>query len=248
MTVDNLATQAEAFANELTQTVRALVPNCPPFVPQLLTDRASHPDRFVVRQDPDRGIPLNVDGQPLLTLKVEYFCCLDGHDRYLAIDRAQFHVFAGKEAKKEPLFRYEYKRSAAPDMPAAHVHVHGHRDGLSHVIAKAGTGTRRARARAADPTIPRMADLHFPVGGHRFRPCLEDVLEMLVTELGVDHPEGAIESLRRGRETWRRKQVRTVVRDAPEEAVAALESLGYSVTLLEGAEIPKDNVSRLRDF
>ena len=28
--------------------------------------------------------------------------------------------------------------------------------------------------------------LHFPLGGSRFRPCLEDLLEMLVSELGVD--------------------------------------------------------------
>ena len=82
-------------------------------------------------------------------------------------------------------------------MPAAHIHVHAHRDGLSHALGKTGSKTKRGKARAEAREVPRMADLHFPVGGHRFRPCLEDVLEMLVTELGVDHPDGAIAALPR---------------------------------------------------
>jgi hypothetical protein len=93
-----------------------------------------------------------------------------------------------------------------------------------------------------------MADLHFPVGGHRFRPCLEDVLGMLVTELRVDHPAGAIESLPEGREVWRRSQLCTVVRDAPDEAIAALEEQGYTVTLKDGRVAPAGHPERLREF
>jgi hypothetical protein len=42
-----------------------------------------------------------------------------------------------------------------------------------------------------------MSDLHFPVGGSRFRPSLEDVLDMLVRELGVDHEPGWRDALAR---------------------------------------------------
>jgi hypothetical protein len=244
----DLETQATDFANRLTNTVRALVPECASFDAGLLTDRRPERARFWVRQDPPTGIPLCVDGEPILTLKVEYHCCLDGHDQYLAVDTANIHVFAGRQASREPLFRYEYVRAAAADIPAAHIQVHAHRDSISHVLGQAGTRTKRGKARANGQDIPRLADLHFPVGGHRFRPCLEDVLEMLVTELGVDHPPGAIASLRSGREDWRRSQVRTVVRDAPDEAIKVLEELGYNVRLRRRRPPPEGNPGRLQAF
>jgi len=166
----------------------------------------------------------------------------------MAVDEAHVKVYAGPQAAKEPLFRYHYQRQSAHDLPASHIHVHAHRDALSHVLGQTGTQTPRGKARARADDIPRMPDLHFPVGGHRFRPCLEDVLEMLVTEFGVDHPDGAIEALRQGRETWRRSQTRTVVRDAPEEAIHVLSSLGYEVTLRDGHTAPPGSLERLREF
>jgi hypothetical protein len=93
-----------------------------------------------------------------------------------------------------------------------------------------------------------MSDLHFPVGGSRFRPSLEDVLDMLVRELGVDHEPGWRDALATGRERWRRMQIRAVVRDAPGEAIAVLEKLGYEIRMRDGLEEPEDNLSRLRDL
>lgn len=248
MTPAALEAQAKDFADDLSETVRALVPDCAQFEARLLADRQPGRERFSVRQNPTTGIPLCVDGQPILTLTVEYYCCLDGHQRYLAIDDAHIRVFAGPEARKEPLFRYHYRRHGHEDLPAAHLHVHAHRDGVSHTLSQAGSKTRRGKARATTRDIPAMADLHFPLGGHGFGPCLEDVLEMLVTELGVDHPDGAIDSLRRGRENWRRSQVRTVVRDAPDEAIRVLEEAGYRVRLRRGRTAPSGSPGRLRDF
>ena len=247
MTIGGLEAQARAFAESLTGTVRALVPDCAGFDASLLRDTRPGRERFWVRQDPSTGIPLCVDGEPILTLKVEYHCRLDGHSHWLAVDEAKVNVYAGPQAAKEPLFRYHYLRQGPGDLPAAHIHVHAHRDALSHVLGQSGTRTARGKARRRTDGIPRMADLHFPVGGHRFRPCLEDILEMLVSEFGVDHPDGALDALRLGRETWRRSQTRTVVRDAPEEAVDVLRSLGYRVLLEDGSPAPNGNPARLRE-
>ncbi|MGC5629311.1 hypothetical protein ACPYO6_13840 [Georgenia sp. Z1344] len=129
-------------------------------------------------------------------------------------------------------------------MPGAHLQVHAHRDAATYVMSQAGTSTMRGKRRAAATEVPKLAELHFPLGGHRFRPCLQDLLEMLVSELGVDvSPEGR-ESLRRGRERWRRQQTRSVVRDAPDEAVAILDELGYRITAPDPA--PPTNTSRLQ--
>jgi hypothetical protein len=74
------------------------------------------------------------------------------------------------------------------------------------------------------------------------------VLEMLVTEFGVDSTPDGRRALRDGREVWRRAQVGTVVRDAPDEAIRVLEDLGYRVRLKRGARKPDEKTKRLRDF
>ena len=61
------------------------------------------------------------------------------------------------------------------------------------------------------------------------RPCLEDVLTFVLHEFGVDQVEGADTLLCTGRERWRRRQIATLVRDAPDEAVRVLRELGYVV-------------------
>lgn len=224
---EQLRLQAEAFAEDLTHTVAALVPGCDAFHAQVLGDRGG--GRLVVSQSPDTGVPLKVDEEPLLTLKVSYFCSWDAPERYLAVDRSAIKVYAGPEARGEPLFRYEYERWPYPEMAGAHLQIRAHRDDMTWVMSNTGTGSRRGRARATKGTAPTMRELHFPVGGPRFRPCLEDVLEMLVVELGVDcTPEGR-RALVDGRATWRQTQLATATRDNPAGAIDALRELGYTV-------------------
>ncbi len=145
------------------------------------------------------------------------------------------------------MFRYEYVRDPGRDHPGAHLQIHAHRDGISHAMSRVGSSTRRARRRASSGDVPRMSELHFPVGGPRFRPCLEDVLGMLVSEFGVDCDDEGRETLASAREVWRRQQVRTVVRDAPTEAIASLVALGYTVTSPAQGQHPPDNTERLRE-
>jgi hypothetical protein len=244
VTTSGLSEQAQAFASRITATVQAVAPSCSPFRSRLIEET----QRVQVHQEPNTGIPLNVGGQPLLTLTVSYKCCLDGADRYLAIDSSEIKVFSGTKAQGEPLFRFDYERQpSSPDIPAAHIQIHAHRDAITFVMASAGTGSRRGKRRAGRAKVPRLSELHFPVGGHRFRPCLEDVLDMLATELGVDCSEPGREALRAGREDWRRLQARAVVRDAPGAAAEVLTSLGYDVRPPANGHAP-DHSSRLRDF
>ncbi|MCX2732547.1 hypothetical protein OOZ19_20100 [Saccharopolyspora sp. NFXS83] len=53
---------------------------------------------------------------------------------------------------------------------------------------------------------------------------------MLLDEFRFDHVDGAKEAVEAGREDWRRRQIATLVRDAPEVAVGALPELGYTIT------------------
>lgn len=238
--------QAAGFAHKLTSTVSALVPTCPPFKARAIA-KSDGGEGFTVRQDPPDGISLTVEGEPLLRLLVSFKCSLDREGHYLTVDASAVKVLADGQSS-EPLFRYEYDRDAVEDMPAAHIQVHAHRDAFAHVMNRAGTATARGKRRANLGKMARLEDLHLPVGGHRFRPCLEDVLGMLVHEFGVDSTANGRRALQNGREEWRRTQIRSAVRDAPQEAVAALRDLGYAVNLEPGRDHPLENTTRLRDF
>jgi hypothetical protein len=242
-TPSSIESQAESFATELTATVRALVPDCRPFEALVNLDRGDAAGRFSVRQYPETGIVLTVDGEPLLTLVVQFHCEIDSVGRYLAVHSSKIKVMAAGDA--EPLLRYEFLRDAVGDMPSAHIQIHAHRDAFTYVMARAGERSDRGKRRSRRPVVPRLEHLHLPVGGPRFRPCIEDVLEMLVQEFGVDRPDGALQALRAGRESWRRKQIASVVRDAPEDAARVLRELGYDVHGPQDV-LPADNIDRLQ--
>lgn len=238
-----LAQQAEDFANDLTATVRAVAgTECPAFYAVALKQA----NAFTIRQAPASGIILRDKGGPILRLSVDYKCVLDGHDKWMAISESLVHVFVEPDGR-EPLFRYEFDRNNTGKVPSAHIQFHGKHPELEKAMRECGDSTDRAKARKRGRREVYLHDLHFPVGGPRFRPALEDVLEMLIEEFGVK-PVGSVAAARKaladGRENWRRKQVATVVRDAPSQAVQALTDLGYTVTPSDPPK--KDKPDKLR--
>jgi hypothetical protein len=58
--------------------------------------------------------------------------------------------------------------------------------------------------------------LHFPVGGKRFRPCIEDVIEFLINERLVHAHKGWEHRLEEGRARYRRSQLKAAIRRHPE--------------------------------
>lgn len=176
------------------------------------------------------GIVLTINGEPALVLNVSYKCKWDHAGKYLAVDAATWSVASLDIA--EPLFRYEYVSSQPAALPAAHLHVHAHRDEAVYTLFRAGVGRPGSRGRAvlsARSNLPRLSDVHFPLGGDRMRPCLEDLLQLLIEEFAIDHNDGAAQALAEGRARWRRHQTGAAVRDAPEVAARVLRELGYSV-------------------
>jgi hypothetical protein len=229
---DRLWRAAYGFAQDLTRTVQGTVdPGAEAFRATLAGRRPTGDAEFYVAQKPELGIVLRVQGEPLLRLRARYRCAWDHAHHFLAVQDSKLSVAA--EDVTEPLFRFDYQRAPAGDgIPSAHLQVHADRAEITDVMAEGGPGTRRARKRQRDVESgvpPRLADLHFPLGGSRFRPCLEDVLEMLVRELGVDYVDGWADVLKRGRASWRRGQTAAAVRDTLETAKETLRLYGYPV-------------------
>ncbi len=238
---DALRDEAEAFAQRLSDTVSGFVGKPCPFRADVFET-----GRFSVAEEGE-GIQLTVGGVAMLSLEVNYQCEWNSSNTYMAVHSSRVAVHAGGRPKGNPLFRYEYERGLGHDLPSAHLQVHAHRDAFAHVMSTAGRKAHSGQARdtLALGSIPELSTFHFPLGGHRFRPCLEDLLASLKAEFGLDAAADWREALAAGRLQWRRQQLAAAVSDCPEEAARALESLGYVVTRAEGKPPPRERVDRM---
>jgi hypothetical protein len=240
--LDAFEQKAQEFAESLSDTVQAVAgPACRRFSAALTTDRDFS---AFVTQDERVGIPLTRKGSVILRLTVTIKLTTDHVGEYLRVDESQVKVFA--EGGRLPVFRYEYaKRMESKSRPAADIQVHGEHPELQRIMIAAGLQTSRS---ARGGGLPDITDLHLPVGGTRFRPCLEDVLEMLIQEFGIDplpNKRTALRALAAGRQNWRTMQLRTAVRDNPAEAAAQLQAMGYGIAR-PADHVPKPRLEYLR--
>lgn len=173
--------------------------------------------RYSVRVAADHGkIALTKDGACVGYLRVTFQCTSDTAQTYLAVHKSTFELFGFTD--RLPVARLDFVRDAHT-VPAAHWNIHGERGTVSRLFGR------------TNPDHPGvLSALHFPVGGARMRPCLEDFLHFLIHEFRIDALPGAPAVLCEGRERWRRKQIGALVRDAPDEAVRVLSELGYDIS------------------
>lgn len=134
--------------------------------------------------------------------------------RYMAVYESSFKLL---DARKRPMLRMEYIREPL-NVPSSHIHIHAQSGSLTLLLAKVGHKTPAS-----------IESLHIPTGGERFRPCVEDFLEFLIVECGVQGSETWKDEVTEGRAEWREYQARSVIRDRPETAVEVLRELGAKV-------------------
>ncbi|GAB2530041.1 hypothetical protein [Paramicrobacterium agarici] len=229
--LQSLEDRANHFALETMETLAEIIPSGNLGFEVLAAVSSGNP-QVVVRQAEPEGLVLTVEDQELLRLIVDYKCSWNSASEYLAVVKSTFEVrFRGVT---EPLYRYDYLRESGTAIPAAHINVHANRDEIVMAMVGAGNkGRGKSRIKQLDLSggrIPRLSQIHFPVGGHRFRPCLEDVLEMVILEFGIDVKDGTYRTaIADGRERFRRVQLQAAVGDDPELAAEKLRELGFSV-------------------
>lgn len=193
----------------------------------------------VTTQD-QAGIPLLVSGNDVFRLKIQYNCELSESKAFLAVDKSSFKLFHKDTA--EPILTFDYLRKPTSNIPTAHINFHTESPGLALAVQDSGE-VRRGRQRGR-----RFSQLHIPVGGHRFRPCLEDVLEMTIVEFGIDACPDWSADLKSGRGMWRELQLKAAVQDHPRAAVEALEGLGYSVDWPHDKPQPEWRLSKIEGY
>jgi hypothetical protein len=174
-------------------------------------------------------IPLLTKRRKTAELLINIRLVADSVDRYPAVSKSTFVV---RIEHRFPLLRLDFDK-AMYRAPGCHWNVHAERAAMSKLLL-------RNRPRHSG----EVSDVHLPVGGARMRPCLEDVLQLLVVDFGFDAESGALDVIKAGRVRWRRRQLAAMVRDDSQEAVRVLEELGYRVTSPPGGPL-KTRLDRL---
>ena len=220
-----LEAKSYEFAARLTNLIRGCIAGAPDFgVVQASRGRQLHIGPLPFRSDRSgfSFIPLarSCDaGQSRLMLKIEFRVSLDEMLEFLAVQHSTYGLWVRPDQtrKPRPVFRVEYDRDAH-NKPPAHVHLHAESLEFGWIYGTAGLPP------------PRLSEIHFPVGGRRFRPTVEEFLRFLDRErLFVDWRSGWGEIVKMSLIEWERNQARATVRQHPDAAIDQLRRMGYEV-------------------
>ena len=159
---------------------------------------------------------------PVTTGKADPRCYLDLMHTLFLTDRLDLAVATSRYAlylnadDEEPLFHYDYERNKE-DYPVAHFH-----------IAVESEPWEEFFERSDRTSHMQVESLHLPVGGKRYRPSLEDLVEFLVLE-EFAKPHGGYEDntwkavVAQHREEFHRLQLAAAIYRDPETTRATLD-------------------------
>ncbi|HZD73235.1 MAG TPA: hypothetical protein VE776_05010 [Actinomycetota bacterium] len=152
---------------------------------------------------PGRGIPLTLGGTPAQCY-IHVMHTLVQRRGELATHESSFGVYLDADLST-CLMHYDFAREPGNRYPAAHVQVNAVSAAFGELCGRLGRRDDLSR-------------LHLPVGGKRFRPCLEDLVEMLIVEGLAAGRAGWESAISEHRAAFLRIQLKAAVRDDPEAA------------------------------
>jgi hypothetical protein len=184
-----------------------------------VTDKAARQARIGYGFTPDdlsaeKAIPLALRGKAHLYLGLLFKMAPDDAGRYPMIRSSVMYLSPDSDGART-LLHYDYERGKADDYPEAHLQV-------CATSAEWEEATRRY-----GPKGRPLKKLHLPVGGRRFRPTVEDLIEFLITEKLASGRPGWKTHVEEGRKRFEERQLRAAVRRLPEIALAILRDEGH---------------------
>lgn len=205
--------------------------------------------RFSIHNAADEGIRLKSDSTDALILSYAYLCSCRNTGDFLQVD--QSHIMVSAASNGMPIFGYDYVRDAGPLIPSAHINIHGSNDDAVRIMlacASRARGRSRRKEYVKTGKFPSFSTLHFPVGGDRFRPGLEDVLEMLIKEFAIDVQQEGIKTIQNSRAEYRERQFRAFIHEFPDIAYKELKDEGYDLKTTPPRPQPHTNDDRLHKY
>jgi hypothetical protein len=213
----DLRGEADAFAAELTSLLNHTVTDGIRII--AVTDKAAQQARIGYGISPSDldpcMIPLALKGKaPQLYLGLLYRMAADDRGQYPMIRSSVMYLSPDRDGAAT-LLHYDYERDKADDYPEAHLQVCATSEEWEQAMRSYG------------PKGRPLKKLHLPVGGRRFRPSVEDLIEFLVTEKLADGRRGWKAHVDEGRQRFEERQLRAAVRRHPDIALAILREEGH---------------------
>lgn len=144
-----------------------------------------------------------------LYLGLSYGLRLNAHG-FLMVETSFVGLFLDGQMHEE-LLHFDYERDKADGYPEAHVQVIADSDHWRTLLAACPDANRP------------LGKLHLPVGGRRFRPALEHVVEFLIMEHLVEPTcDNWVQTLERSRREFELNQLRAAIWRNPDVAQQAL--------------------------
>lgn len=210
----DLVQRSREFRDELTTLLNVTVCNGPQLTVLAFPDYTVvgfKISRYNVRGE---GLPITISQKaPKFYLSLSIRLQPDVQEEYLAV-RSSAMILATEPlvTNENMLLHYDYERDKQEGYTEAHLHICA----TSAAWEEAG--------RRHDGDVRLLDRLHLPVGGRRFRPTLEDILEFLIAERLVEARPNWKDSLEASREGFRERQLRAAIRRFPEVALDQLRA------------------------
>lgn len=211
--------RAQNFAADLTATIQAVFPASPDLQARVEPSGGRVQISTFDQESKVGRLPLFINGKQVAYWKLSMLADLDWQASYLKIMKSNFSLFASID--KPPLVRYEFD-DGMRTAPVAHWQFHGERGAFSYLL-----GVAQAAGRDVKPYS--LSSVHFPVGGPRMRPGVDDLLEFMVRECGFDVQPKWQQAVLADRERYRTIQARTIARDMQTEVAEVLRNEGWTV-------------------
>lgn len=162
---------------------------------------------------------LTINGHQRASISAAYRMCANSTGEHLAVDSSAFKIEYRSTKRPVPIVRFEYDRHAR-NKPASHFQFHADSVPLGILLVRAGCHDKAVE----------QSKVHYPMGGPRFRVCLEDIIELVIREFGAESQPGWEHVVQQGRKNYRAIQEETVIRQHLPRAITMLENMGYTIT------------------
>lgn len=219
MAVD-LKSESRAFAQELSALLNATVCSGPQLNCLVFEDDGFTIVGYKLTRDNVRGeaLPLRLNAPAKFYLGLSMRLRPDAENDHLMVHSSAMTLRTGPgTANAGMLLHYDYERDKPDDYPEAHLQVCATSDEWKQAGVRLNGDERL------------LTKLHLPVGGRRFRPTLEDIIEFLIVEKLVEaRPEKQWkDAIAASRDRFREKQLRAAVRRYPAVALEQLRADGH---------------------
>jgi hypothetical protein len=158
-----------------------------------------------------QGVPVTLGRKsPTGFLALAYRLSPDEAGRYMMVVSSFLGYYLDPELKS-PLMHYDYEREKE-GYPEAHMQITATAEAWDQICQRNGWSKP-------------LEKLHFPVGGRRYRPIAEDLIDFLVAEEIAEARRGWQAWVDQGRERFYKTQLRAAIRRDPDTARLTLTEI-----------------------